>query len=122
MLCSVMGRFQDGLLAQICLQVMSHSDRHAILEIPFVVVGAVEWIATPSDTVESRVEPSPLVLCHPLTSCSFRQCSLLSAGFSRPTFSQVGGQVLLPNLSESGCSTETCPPGVTLVASEISVA
>ena len=47
---------------------------------------------------------------------------LLVVGFSWPIFSEVGGQVLLPSLSWSGSSTETCPPWVTLLVFEILVA
>ena len=50
-----------------------------------------------------------------------RQCSTVFTGFSCPLFSQVGGQVPLPSLSQSSSSAESCPPRVTLQIFEIPV-
>ena len=52
------------------------------------------------------------LLCHLLPLCrSIMQGSLLFTGFSCPFSSEVGGQVLLPGLSQAGSSTEARPHG-----------
>ena len=46
------------------------------------------------------------------------QTMLLFIGSSWPNFSQVGDRVLLPRLSSSGSSANTCPPWGTLLVFE----
>ena len=85
------------------------------------VVSVIEWILTPSDSVDSRVEPDPVFLRHLFTFwCSIRQCSIATHRvYTWPIFSEVGGQVPLASLYQPGSSAETCPPWVTLPVFEI---
>ena len=56
-------------------------------------------------------------------SCTLSESALLLfTGFPWSIFLEVDGQVLLPSLSKSGSSTETCVLWVTLLVSEILVA
>ena len=64
------------------------------------VVSAIKSIPTPSHPVPSGAEPHPVSLCHPLTfQLTSDNAPLLITGYSRPVFSEVSGQVLLPSLS-----------------------
>ena len=89
----------------------------------FVVVRAAKWNLSPSAPVSSRGSPpglsspsSPLPVLYPT------MLRLLFTGFPWMIVLAVGGQVLLPGLSESGSSAETCPPWVTLLVFEILLA
>ena len=93
-----------------------------------VRVNVIKLIQTPSDTVYSRVEPCLVFLSHPLT---FQDCikeystavhRVLMNPHRVPICSEVGGQVLLPSLSSSGISNETCPLRMILLEFEILVA
>ena len=65
-----------------------------------LVAGAVEWILTPSDPVDSRAETYPgFCTILSLSSAVSDNAPLLLTRFSWPIFLEVDGQVLLPSLS-----------------------
>ena len=65
------------------------------------VVSAAEWILTPRDIVYSTAVPPHALFVPSSLGAVSDSALLLFIGFSWPVFSAVGGQVLLPGLSQS---------------------
>ena len=64
-----------------------------------LLLSAVEWIPTPGDPVDSRMEPCPVFYASLSLSAALSDSAPLTfLGFSWPVFSEVSGQVLLPSL------------------------
>ena len=64
------------------------------------MVSAVESIPNPSNSMDSRAELCSAFVHRPLTSGAVSDNALLLfAGFSWPSFSELGSQVLLPDVA-----------------------
>ena len=76
-----------------------------------IVLSSGSWLLETHWTAEQTPAPSFYAILLPSGAIS-DNAALLFVGLSWPVFLEVGGQVLLPSLSSSRSSAETCPPCV----------
>ena len=109
------------VMAEFLVYQHSHNSHGTISELLLLLVplSRLQLLAPLCTTEQS---PAWSFWCHPLSfQRSIRQCSAAIHSIFMASFSELGGQVLLPILSQSGNSFETCPPRVTLLVFEIPV-